>query len=245
MPCENMGAMRLPMIQASKKLKLMKNTKLILLAALLCTPGIIHAVTVITSLPYSVTAPGSYELQKNLTANGTDGIDVNASNVTINLGGNTLSQSQAGTGNGILVSSGISNVSVQNGTITGFFYGVRFEPGSADTLTNVQVLSSSVGVLVTANDCLVESCNVIGTGNSFGIAIQQCSAVCVKDNQVSQQGYGIVESSVTTPNAVIKNCEANCTYGLILSSTSKYQNNITINCTTPISGGIAVGDDNG
>jgi hypothetical protein len=62
--------------------------KPIILAALLfITLNRAGAVTKITSLPFTITASGIYELTGNLTANGTNGIDVQASNVVINLGG--------------------------------------------------------------------------------------------------------------------------------------------------------------
>jgi hypothetical protein len=225
----------------------MQKTKLILLAALLCAPVITRAATVIGSLPYTISAPGTYVLSRNLTAKSTDGIDVNASNVTIDLGGYTLTQRVAGNGSGIFVTSGMSNVSVQNGVINGFYDGVFFGTGSGDALINVELLAiGNVGVSVEANDCLIENCVIGGaSGASFGIGISNAGAVGVRNNQVSGFTYGIYEWSVTSPNALIGNYEANCTYGLNLSSGSKYQGNVATECSTPVTGGIAVGQENG
>jgi len=225
----------------------MKRTRLILLAALMCAPVITRAVTVITSLPYTISAPGAYTLSNNLTANGTDGIDVNASNVSIDLGGFTLADAQK-QGAGINVSSGMSNVSVQNGTITGFYSDVAFFSGSGDTLTNVQVLNfSPFGVIVEANNSLIQNCTVVGTGNSAaGILIYQCGGVGVRNNQISECNTGIYTVGATSPNALIENYEANCTTsGLSLDSKTKYQGNVTTNCATPVIGGIAIGQENG
>jgi parallel beta-helix repeat protein len=225
----------------------MKKTELVLLAAFVCTPVISRAVTVINSLPYTINASGAYVLQNNLTANGTDGIVVNASNVSIDLAGFTLTQAQPGAGEGIEVSSGMSNVSVQNGSITDFSAGFVVFSGSGDTITNVQVLQFALlGMLVEANDCLIENCMVVGSGNGgFGIYLNNCSAIGLRNNQISECSDGIFENEVTVPNALIGNYEANCQYGLHLSSGTKYWGNITTNCTTPVTGGIAVGKENG
>jgi hypothetical protein len=64
------------------------------LATLLSMPALTRAVTVIDSVPYTITAPGAYELKSDLTANGTVGITVQAANVVINLNGFTLAQGQ-------------------------------------------------------------------------------------------------------------------------------------------------------
>jgi nitrous oxidase accessory protein NosD len=236
-----------PPNQTTNQKAIMKKIKLILLAALICAPVISHAVTVINSLPYTINASGAYVLQSNLTANGTDGIDVKASNVSIDLAGFTLTQAQPGTGAAVNVFSGMSNVSVQNGTTTGFYSGVSFFSGSGDTIANVQVLKFRLfGVFVQANDCLIENCSVVGPGNGgYGIYLYTCSAVGIRNNQISECSYGIFEGGVTTPNALIGNYEATCTYGLNLSSGTKYQGNVTTNCTTPVTGGIAVGQENG
>lgn len=226
----------------------MQKTKLILLAALLCAPVITRAATVIGSLPYTISAPGTYVLSRNLTARSTDGIDVNASNVTIDLGGYTLNQRVPGNGSGIFVTSGMSNVSVQNGVINGFYNGVFFGTGSGDTLINVELLAiGNVGVFTEANDCLIENCIISGASGAIttGIYISNAGAVGVRNNQISGCIYGINEYSATAPNALIGNSEANCVYGLNLSSSSKYQGNVATECTTPVTGGIAVGQENG
>ena len=68
---------------------------MVTLAALLFTPALTRAATVITSLPYIITAPGQYELQNDLTANGTTGIAVLAANVVVNLNEHTLTQGRS------------------------------------------------------------------------------------------------------------------------------------------------------
>jgi hypothetical protein len=91
----------------------------------------VYAETVITAVPFTITKAGTYILGKSLrytVANGTSAITVNAPNVVLDLGGFTLS------GNGVTTnlqyaidSESLNNVTVQNGTITGFFTGGQFE----------------------------------------------------------------------------------------------------------------------
>ena len=184
-------------------------TTLILVAALLCAPVITQGATVISSLPYTISAPGIYLLSNNLAATGTDGIDVNASNVTIDLAGYTIAQTQAGNRTGINVFSGVSNVNIQNGSITGFYTGVFFSAGSEDTMTNVHVLNFTLlGVYVEAADCLIENCIFAGSNQGgFGICLYDCGEVRARNNQISGCSNQVFEALVSKPNALIVNYE--------------------------------------
>jgi hypothetical protein len=119
-----------------QKIPLMKSIRLLSFAALMVIPTLSRAgdsvtkdsVTKIISLPYTISAPGEYEVTGDLTVNGTDGIDVKASNVTLDLGGFSITQlGSAGTTTGVNDSSS-NNVVVENGTISGFNRGVFFGP---------------------------------------------------------------------------------------------------------------------
>jgi hypothetical protein len=114
----------------------MKSIKLLSFVALLVIPTVSPAgdlltrdsVTKIISLPYTISASGKYEVTADLTANGTDGIDINASNVTLDLGGFSITQlGSAATTTGVNDPSS-NNVVVENGTISGFNRGVFFGP---------------------------------------------------------------------------------------------------------------------
>ena len=130
-------------------------------------PALTRAATVIGSLPYVITTPGVYELKSNLTANGTVGITVQAANVVINLNGFTLAQGQTGSGNqndGIDISA--DNVTVRNGTISGFNSGVSLT-GSQGKAQDLKLLGNATnGVLLfSGNDNAVVNCFIIGTEN--------------------------------------------------------------------------------
>src|SRR5438309_1790745 len=81
------------------------------------------AQTKINKLPYVITAPGSYLVQKNTSCVVT-AITINASNVDLDLGGHTISGS--GTGDGVYV-QGQSNVTIHDGGVQGFVNGVELQ----------------------------------------------------------------------------------------------------------------------
>lgn len=76
--------------------------------------------TPISSLPFTISTPGSYYFTQNLqfTASSGNAITISASGVTLDLGGFTLSSSSGVAGNAIVVGS-VSGVTVKNGHITG------------------------------------------------------------------------------------------------------------------------------
>jgi len=231
----------------------MKHNKFLLLVALVCAPVITRAVTVIGSLPYVITAPGAYVVESNLT--GLNGIDVEASNVSIDLGGYTLTDAKSGTNFAMTVASGLSNVSVQNGTFSGFGWGVGFGGGgqgggSGDKIRNVRILNIPNGGigLNGVNDTLIENCFIVGVpgSNSPGITISSCSGVLLRNNQISEYGNGIASDVYCTGCVLTGNYEANCDIGLNLDPKTKYKGNVTTNCAHPIWGNpTPVGHENG
>ncbi|MCF7848459.1 MAG: right-handed parallel beta-helix repeat-containing protein, partial [Kiritimatiellales bacterium] len=68
--------------------------------------------------------PGSYYLSGNLTVTKESGIWIGASGVTLELNGFEISRTPSG-GEGIHIDDSLDRISVQNGSITGFGYGIR------------------------------------------------------------------------------------------------------------------------
>ncbi len=77
--------------------------------------------TPIESLPFTITASGSYYLTKNLQFTATSGnaINVKTSDVTIDLQGFTLSSTAAVTGDAVAIASNLGDICVANGAIAG------------------------------------------------------------------------------------------------------------------------------
>jgi parallel beta-helix repeat protein len=138
---------------------------------------------VITSLPFTISQPGSYVLNGNLTLNGPgNGIDVSASNVTIDLQGFEL----VGTGSSIGGIRGTgSNLTVRNGT-------VRNWPG-------VGVGSNQAGTSGLVVDSLVLKAN--------GIGIQNSSASLARVTNCQVEGsIGPFPSLMLGARSIVENC---------------------------------------
>lgn len=76
--------------------------------------------------PYVISQPGSYKLSGNLSVPaGHDAIDINASNVTLDLNGFNIS-AEAFSKTYAINSQNTSNVVVKNGTITGWEIAISF-----------------------------------------------------------------------------------------------------------------------
>jgi hypothetical protein len=83
--------------------------------------------TKITSLPYTISAPGAYYLAGNLSYSGAtgNGITINSDHVTLDLRGFALTYSGSGTNNFGIYLDQANNVEIRNGTIRGWEYGIH------------------------------------------------------------------------------------------------------------------------
>jgi len=145
--------------------------------------------------PYRITQPGSYKLSGNLVVPAdTDGIDVYASNVTVDLNGFTISHPIICSGSGPSLScpftgvaSGINSLgygtTVRNGSVTGFSY---------------------YGIVLLGRGNLVE--DVHGAFNESGIGVY---AGVVRRSTSSDSYTGIsATKSTVTENVLIANRDA-------------------------------------
>lgn len=112
----------------------------------------------ITSLPATITQPGTYYLKQNFQVNMTSGdaLLINASDVTVDFNGHTISNLAAApqvTARGIH-SYNRENITIRNGKIIGFHRGINLE---SNPVTNS---SLSSGHLV--EDIYVSRCNFLG-----------------------------------------------------------------------------------
>jgi hypothetical protein len=200
--------------------------------------------TPISSLPYTITQPGSYYLTRNLTGvAGNNGISILASNVTIDLNGFTL-DGNGNTGFRAISCSFRSNVTIRNGTIANWnregidgyqSHQARVEDVTVDNsnngfgiivsytsvVTRCQVRSSAAGIIVgdgsTVANCTAES-NQRGFEIGAGSSVSECAAV-------SNTGNGFdIGAGVTA-----RDCTAR---GNVANGFQTGASNTLVNCTS-------------
>jgi hypothetical protein len=182
--------------------------------------------TPISSLPYTISAPGSYYVTTNLTgASGNYGIAIAAGNVTLDLNGFSL-LGVSGSLDGVHVNSSYTNITVRNGVITGWGYrGVdAYSAGYPHNLLFERLAVSangSFGIITEAGsevrDCccmsnlldgiysmdgLISGCVARDNGGN-GINANYCS---VRDCQIgNNSSHGIYASHSTVSGCYVGN----------------------------------------
>ena len=193
--------------------------------------------TRITSLPYTISAPGSYYLGRNLSSTST-GITITAgvNNVTLDLMG--FSITGPGSNSGILM-SGSKNVEVRNGTVTGWNNGI-FESGSGlgHRIINVRAVGNNTGIWLGNTGHLVKGCEVSATGGNPAIyiywigTITGCTVRFATGEGILFWG-GIASGNVITGGGAGYGIGANMPGSLVTG-------NKVSGCGTGISGGYGV-----
>src|SRR5438552_7486588 len=114
--------------------------------------------TPIGSLPFIITASGSYYVTSNLVAVvGQSGITIQADNVTLDLGGFTMAGA-AGAQKGILVSGPHKNLVLRNGVIAGWNTGVDASSSSNGSFEAVRVSDSASHGLIAGSNATLRDC---------------------------------------------------------------------------------------
>ena len=228
------------------------------LAILLCAAAATQAQTVISSLPYTTTGPGSYVLNANLSSTQTSGnlITVNNSNVIIDLqnhsisGPNVASQTTIG-----IYASEVTNVTIQNGTIVHCNTGIYIAGNNTaatnslnERITNMRVSKcNSFGIEFDESPAsLITNCQISQIGSSTstasagislygaGVTVQGCTIGSV----TVAAGYSSYCISAVPGSFARQNELSGTTYGVLGGI---YQDNLAHNCTNAFSGGTDAG----
>jgi parallel beta-helix repeat protein len=152
-------------------------------------PDAVEPRTPISSLPFTITEPGSYYLTGSLTlaTQDTNGIEVDANNVTIDLMGYSLLG--AGGINGISI-EGKLNVEIRNGTVAYWDGdGVYEKGGTGHRIICVRtVWNSGSGIFLSGVAHVVKDCTATQNGG-YGIAVAGASTL--DRNMAFGNYYGI------------------------------------------------------
>lgn len=174
---------------------------LLIVVAALCTQQLIAQTQInqsgISSFPYTISQPGSYILTSNITvsATGTTAISISANNVVLNLNGfsvtgpMTCNGSSCSTSNdSVGIAGWATNDTIENGSVSGFYYGVESDAGSVHDL-----MLTNCEWCIFANYATVYHNTVIG-GNEYGMLVQLST---VTDNTVTES-YGVAIQAYST-----------------------------------------------
>ena len=249
--------------------------------------------TVITSLPYVISTQGVYCLKGHLSTSMTTGvaIQINTNNVVIDLNGYKLGGQGAGTGTNAygIFAYQRQNITLRNGTVRGFSYGIYLGDGGSYTTSQANIvediradMNTLVGIDVQGRGNIIRNNQVVDTGgrspadhafgiaiygpgnrainndvyetvaggsmNAFGIILGLASGNVVENNRVGNSNlplpgnsYGIYLNS--SNNVLISNNRMTTMVNGVYysSSTGKYRDNLTTDCTYSFTGGTNAG----
>ena len=240
----------------------------LVLSSFCLSAAAVLADTPINAVPATIGASGRYFLSMNLNISNSskNAITVNADDVTIDFQDHSITGSagQGTNATGILATNH-RNITVKNGSLSGFKTAIVFQRGSnivnnnANNIVQNMRLSSNtfIGILIVdGSGCLIEQCQINGTGGTLsgvdavGISLQSSSAVA-RNNQISRvsanygSSFGIV-SNASTALLVDNQIEAAINGISVFNAIgqTKYQGTLTVNVPNPFNGGTDAGDNN-
>ncbi len=139
----------------------------------------------------TIDKPGNYLLRNDLEVGSGDGIVINASNVTLDLGGHTVSTEEFATGNGIVI-NGRRGVEVRNGKVTGFNFNVNVSNSENIGIRNLQIVGNGLAPAPGPRE--------------FGILLLQTRGVNIEKNTISSVNLGIfIRGANATGNRIFEN----------------------------------------
>ena len=133
----------------------------------------------------------TYTLTDNITSSG-DGIVVERDNIIIDGAGYTLQGTGVYPYKGVDL-SGRSNVTIKNTIITTFYYGIRLDSSSNNSIVgNYITANNGAGIVLDSSSNYNSiSGNNITANNLFGIFLDHSSNNIIVGNNIANNGYGI------------------------------------------------------
>lgn len=187
---------------------------------------------------FIIDEPGSYYLTANVTTatNGVSGIQILADNVTIDLMGFTLRSTAASPGPGITYSFERLACTVRNGTIEGWFDGIRGAGANQCRFERLILRQNLQDGMTVGDDCFVVDCLAYENG-AFGFDLDSNGVIrgCTSADNGSA-GYFLAA------NGGVTDCAANQNVG---DGFDLSTGGMVSNCRSSVNGGdgIDVGSD--
>jgi hypothetical protein len=238
-------------------MKTLNALKMFFLVALTTTVGLpVKAATMITSLPYTITQSGNYQLASSLVST-TDAITVNADNCTIDLNSFVISYGAKGNpGYHGIYSKNHANITVRNGTITRFLVGVLLDGDASGNntswlLEDLRITQGTIAFwLNNSSNAVIRSCQIYSlfdpTNSIIPKGVPYCKGIwsfggfgnLISNNQLCniQKGVGICLDG-SNNDVVDGNILSQVCWGIITSTgagNAKMKNNTITAATGPI-----------
>lgn len=172
--------------------------------------------TPISSLPFTITEPGHYYLEKSIVTTG-DGIVISTGDVVLDLNGFTLTGDGTAGDYGIEANGDFSRVVIRNGGVRGFGTGIFLTNGVSE------VLVEDVSVIDNSGDGLVTTAN--GISNAKRSVFRRVRASDNGGDGIDLSNGGFLQS---TTRHIVDSCEAVNNSGNGISIQSR--DNLMIRC---------------
>lgn len=169
--------------------------------------GQIEPRVVIEKVPFKITAPGSYYLAANLTVpKGSAGIEISAGNVTLDLGGFIL-KGEPESGQGIVLSGGVSDVAIRGGVLSGLEAGVDAAGSTRLRVEKVRVINCAGFGLIAGADAVITDCQAHenesgGIKTGPGSQILNCLASANFGHGFEADAKSVLRDCVATRNGM-------------------------------------------
>src|SRR5256885_6039132 len=172
---------------------------------------------------FIITQPGSYYLSANLAVTKTNGIQINAEGVTLNLNGFQVARGSGSGGDGIQISVAAHRISVLNGSIKGFALGINSINSTSGArgskLRELDVSGCTSTAILGGPGAVLESCRVHDNTGTNGIS---CGIACNLTNCTASNNT-VTYAIAAGVGANLINCAASnntCSFGIYADSGS-------------------------
>ncbi|PYM96554.1 MAG: hypothetical protein DME04_01555 [Candidatus Rokuibacteriota bacterium] len=217
----------------------------------------------ITVVPVAITVQGIYCFTQHLGTGITTGaaIEIQTNNVILDLNGFKLGGLAAGPGTQAI---GISadnrqNITIKNGTVRGFYEGIRLNDSSGASLGHVVEniradQNTHAGIEVNGRGNLIRNNQVVATGGStftlqaLGILVSGTGTRVLNNDVIDtyssdpSQAEGIY--LIASNALVVNNRITNASVGIHFVGSGKYRDNLTTGVSTPFMGGTNASNNN-
>ena len=154
----------------------------------------------INSLPYTISVPGDYQLDRNLQSTSPTLITITADDVTLDLNGHTLSSTSS---QYTIHVKSVQNVVIKNGSIRNPVVPLSPQPGgvgifldgsSGCLIKDVSISSKQEAVLdINGGNNLIKDCMIsVYPSLKAAVSLQNTNGDLVEDNLIRCQQYGVL-----------------------------------------------------